>query len=392
MSVKHDNIVPSTWPGVEESTGVPAAILSTGDPATRGSVRYFNSRGQIQQATIVAETLPPQALPPPANYQVAGNANSTDYSCQSEAREKVLEEPVAPPQVIVTVLGFFANDNSMPLGYDPTTPAQQLIVDTDFWVNLRINPSVGLDGFDPTIFFASNNIDGTVISSPVGFPGWFAGDGASNFGGSVFKMPSLYIPQVGQATMTFSAGQPTINSVFAQGSGGIPVVAIPTVVIATVEQQGWFPGVPAPIIPVSPSDTPVDPTSDANVDSVYVFQELQLAVFGPPSTSYSYVLPWGVTGTSTTDANGRDVVLGTALQAGTWPFTVIFVGIAPVVKTFLVLDSYTAEGGFEGEADADATNSADAADGEGDADGDGGDGSGDGGDGGGGGGGGGGAM
>lgn len=52
MSIKHDNIVPSVWPGVEESTGVPAAILSTVEPATRGTVRYFNSRGQGQQAVI----------------------------------------------------------------------------------------------------------------------------------------------------------------------------------------------------------------------------------------------------------------------------------------------------------------------------------------------------
>lgn len=376
MSIKHDNIVPSVWPGVEESTGVPAAILSTVEPATRGTVRYFNSRGQGQQAVIVAETLPPQSLPPPANYQVAGNANSTDYSCQSEAREKVLEEPVPPPTVIVEVLGFYANDNSMPLGYDPTMPAQQLIVDTDFWVNLRIQPSVGLDGFDPTIFFLSNDIDSSIYSSPTGFPGWFAGDGASNFGGSVYKIPSFYIPQVGQATMTFTAGQPTINPVFARGAGSIPVVAAPSIVVAAVEQQGWFPGTPS--------------AADANVDTVYVYQGLQLAVFGPPSTSYSYVLPWS-TGTSTTDANGKDVILGTALQAGTWPFTVTFAGIAPVEKTFLVLDSYTAEGGFEGEdADADADASTD-----GDA-GDGGDGSGDGGDGGGGdggsGGGGGGAM
>jgi uncharacterized membrane protein YgcG len=396
MSIKHDNIVPSVWPGVEESTGVPTAILSTVEPATRGTVRYFNSRGQDQQATIVAETLPPQALPPPANYQVAGNANSTDYSCQSEAREKILEEPVPPPRVIVTVLGFYANDNSMPLGYDPTIPAQQLVVNSDFWVNLRIQPSVGLDGFDPTIFFLNNNIDGTDYASPSGFPGWFAGDGASNFGGSVYKIPSFYIPQVGQATMTFTAGQPTINPIFARAAGSIPIVAAPSIVIATVEQQGWFPGVPAPIISVSPSDTPVDPTSDANVDTVNVYQTLQLAVVGPPSTSYTYVLPWGVTGSSTTDVNGRDVILGTALQAGTWPFTVIFAGIAPVQKTFLVLDAYTSEGGFEGDTDADAdADASNSADGDGDGDGDGGDGSGDGGDGGGGdggGGGGGGAM
>lgn len=377
MSIKHDNIVPSVWPGVEESTGVPAAIVSSVEPPTRGTVRYLNSRGEGQQATIVNETLPPQALPPVAIYQVPGNANSTDYSCGNEAREKVMNESVPPPPVVVDVLGFYANDDSMPLGYDPTLPATQLLVNTDFWVNLRIRPSVGLDGFDPTIFFLNNNIDGTAYPSPTGFPGWFAGDGASNYGGVVYKIPSFYIGQVGLATMTFTGGQPTINTTFGTATGSIPIVAAPTVVVANVEQQGWFPGTPS--------------TADANVDSVYVGQTLQLSVVGPPSTTYSYVLPWS-TGTSTTDANGRDIVPGIALQAGTWPFTVIFSGIAPVSKTFLVMDSYTAPDGFEGfntdSDDADSDADADGGDGDGDGDGgDGGDGGGGGGDGGGGGGG-----
>ena len=373
MSIKHDNIVPSDWPGVEESAGIPSAIVASVEPQTRGTVRYLNSRGEGQQAVIVNATLPPQALPPVAKYQVPGNANSTDYSCGNEAREKILDEPIPPPPVIVQVLGFYANDDSMPLGYDPTLPASQLIVNTDFWVNLRIQPSVGLDGFDPTIIFLSNNIDGTVYPNPTGYPGTFAGDGASNFGGSVYKVPSFYIAQVGLATMTFTAGQPTINTTFGTGTGAIPIVSAPTVVVATVEQQGWFPGIPAPL-PEDPAvPAPFVPqTADGNVDSVYVGQSLQLAIVGPPSTTYSYILPWS-TGTSTTDSNGRDTILGVAMQAGTWPFSVIFPGIAPVSKSFLVMDSYTTPDGFDGQdADADA-------DGDGDGDGDGGDGDGDGG-------------
>jgi len=380
MSIKHDNIVPSVWPGVEESTGIPSAIVASVEPATRGSVRYFNSRGQGQQATIVNSTLPPQALPPVAIYQVPGNANSTDYSCGNEAREKVLDEPIAPPDVVVQVLGFYANDDSMPLGYDPALPATQLIVNTDFWVNLRIRPSVGLDGFDPTIIFLDTNINGTSYPSPPGYPGTFAGDGASNYGGLFYKVPSFYIAQVGLAVMTFTAGQPTINPKFGSATSAIPVVSVPTVVVATVEQQGWFPGVPAPL-PGDPAvPAPYLPNvADGNVDSVYVGQELQLAVVGPPLTAYSYVLPWS-TGTSTTDANGRNIIPGIALQAGTWPFTVIFPGIEPVSKTFLVMDSYTTPDGFDGQdADADADGNADGdADGSGDGDGDGGDGSGDG--------------
>ena len=368
MSIKHDNIVPSVWPETrEESTGIPAAIVASVEPPTRGTVRYLDARREGQQALLVSETLPPQSLPPVARYQVPGNANSTDYSCGTEAREKILDEPIPAPQVIVEVLDFYANDDSMPLGYDPTLPASQLIVNTDFWVTLRIRPSVGLDGFDPTIFFLNNNIDGTAYPSPSGFPGWFAGDNASNFGGVVYKIPSFYIGQVGQATMTFTAGQPTINTVFGTATGSIPIVSVPTVVVATVEQTGWFPG-----------------TADANVDSVYVGQTLQLAVVGPPSTTYSYTLPWS-TGTSTTDATGRDIVPGVAMQAGTWPFTVTFAGIAPVSKTFLVMDSYTAPDGFDGfdadsnDADADADASADGGSGAGDGDGGGGDGGGGGG-------------
>jgi len=388
MSIKHDNIVPSVWPeNQEDSAGIPAAIVASVEPATRGTVRYLNSRGAENQATIVNNTLPPQALPPVAIYQVPGNANSTDYSCGNEAREKVLDEPITPPQVIVQVLGFYANDDSMPLGYDPALPATQLLVNTDFWVNLRIRPSVGLDGFDPTIIFLDNNIDGTAYPNPTGYPGTFAGDGASNYGGLVYKVPSFYIAQVGLAVMTFTAGQPTVNATFGTATGSIPIVSAPTVVVAVVEQQGWFPGI---------ISTPG--TADATVDSVYVNQLLQLAVVGPLSTTYSYVLPWA-SGTSTTDATGRDVVTGTALQGGTWPFTVIFPGIEPVSKTFLVMDGDTSPGGFTSDdADADADADADSdGNADGDGDGDGGDGSGDGdggdgGDGGGGGGGGGGAM
>jgi len=82
MSIKHDNIVPSVWPENQEySAGIPAAIVASVEPATRGTVRYLNSRGAENQATLVNNTLPPQALPPVAIYQVPGNANSTDYSC-----------------------------------------------------------------------------------------------------------------------------------------------------------------------------------------------------------------------------------------------------------------------------------------------------------------------
>ena len=373
MSIKHDNVVPSVWPGVEESAGIPSAIVSSVEPATRGTVRYLNSRGQGQQATIVNETLPPQALPPVAIYQVPGNANSTDYSCGNEAREKVLDEPVPAPPVIVEVLGFYANDDSMPLGYDPALPATQLLVNTDFWINVRIQPSVGLDGFDPTIIFLNNNIDGTVYPNPAGYPGTFAGDGASNFGGLVYKVPSFYIAQVGLATMTVTGGQPTVNTTFGTATGSIPIVAAPTVVVAVVEQQGWFPG-----------------TADANVDSVYVGQTLQLAVLGPPLTSYSYTLPWS-TGTSTTDSNGHDTIPGVAVQAGSWPFTVIFPGIAPVSKTFLVMNAYTAPVGYYDSGVDDLQTQANLIINGSDADGDGGDG-GDGGGDGGGGGGGGGAM
>lgn len=361
MSIKHDNIIPSECTGNPDSAGIPSAIVASVEPATQGTVRYLSSRGQLQQALLVDNTMHSQEYPPVAKYQVPGNANSTDYSCSSEAREKVLNEPIPAPPVIVEVIGFYANDDSMPLGYDPKLPASQLIVNTDFWVNLRVQPSVGLDGFDPTIIFLSNNIDGTVYPNPTGYPGTFAGDAASNYGGSFYKVPSFYIAQVGLATMTFTAGQPTVNATFGTATGAIPIVSAPTVVVAIVEQQGWFPGIPAlpPTDPAPPASfeptppptppTPNEPqTADGNVDSVYVGQSLQLSIVGPPLTTYSYVLPWA-TGTGTTDSTGRDTVLGIAMQAGTWPFTVIFSGIEPVSKSFLVMDSYTAPAGFDGQ-------------------------------------------
>ena len=352
MSIKHDNIVPSVWPGVEESAGIPAAIVATVEPATRGTVRYLNSRGQGQQASIVNETLPPQALPPVAIYQIPGNANSTDYSCGTEAREKVMNEPVPPPPVVVEVLGFYANDDSMPLGYDPNMPATQLLVNTDFWVNLRIRPSVGLDGFDPTIIFLDNNIDGTSYPNPSGYPGTFAGDGASNYGGSFYKVPSFYIGQVGLATMTFTAGQPTINTKFGSATGAIPIVAAPaqggppTPIVAIVEQQGWFPGVKLGQMVNYGYDGQSQPL-DANVFNVYVGQLLQLYITGPPETPFYYTLPWS-SGTSVSDSLGYAIIQGTALEAGTWPFTVIFPEATTVSKTFLVMDYYTAPDGFDG--------------------------------------------
>ena len=114
-------------------------------------------------------------------------------------------------------------------------------------------------------------------------------------------------------------------------------------------------------------------------------------ITGPPETPFYYTLPWS-SGTSVSDSLGYAIIQGTALEAGTWPFTVIFPEATTVSKTFLVMDYYTAPDGFDGQ-DADADSDGDA---DGDGDGDGGDGSGDGdgGDGGdgGGGGGGGGAM
>ena len=56
MSIKHDNVVPSDWPGVEESAGIPSAIVASVEPQTRGTVRYLNSRGEGQQAVIVNAT------------------------------------------------------------------------------------------------------------------------------------------------------------------------------------------------------------------------------------------------------------------------------------------------------------------------------------------------
>ena len=77
---------------------------------------------------------------------------------------------------------------------------------------------------------------------------------------------------------------------------------------------------------------------------MYQGQTLQLVVNGPPSTAYTYTLPWA-SGSSTTDANGQDTVAGTALQAGIFEFTVTFASITPFTKAFQVLNGATDFGG-----------------------------------------------
>ena len=366
MSIKHDNIVPSVWPESQDTTGFPAS--RTGVPvryATQGigQARVLGavstslnvvtgtnvaSRPVDTTRNLVNEQYAPTTLPPPPVYQVPGNANSTDYECRFEsgsAREKsqnLYVTPVStPPEVQVVVLNVYASNSTFSLGYNPREPVTELLANTDFYVNLRIRPSVNLAGFNPTVFRLISTIGGTVYGGVSGE--WAAGGGASNWRGLVYRIPGLYLGAPGTATLTFSAGQPTVNSVFAEASTTVNVIPAVVTVTAVVEQTGWYTGV-----------------ITGNIDIVYQGQPLQLVVNGPPSTAYTYKLPWA-TGSSTTDANGRDTVAGTALQAGDWEFTVTFAGIAPFTKAFQVLNGATDTGGDSGGFSADADANADGA-------------------------------
>ena len=393
MSIKHDNIVPSVWPESEDTTGFPAARTGIQISDITSGVGEARVLGAISTALtevtgtdlaarpvevtrfLVNQQSPAITLPPPPVLQVPGNANSTDYACGFEpggARDKAQEpyvEPTAPPPTVkVAVLNVYASNSLLPLGYDPKAPVTELLVGTDFYVNLRIRPSVGLAGYDPTVFTMTSVISGTSYGTGAGFTGWSAGDGASNWLGSVYRIPGSYLGATGTATLTFSAGQPTVNTVFGTASTTVNVIPAVVAVTAAVEQTGWYTGVVT-----------------GNIDTVYQGQTLQLVVNGPPSSAYTYVLPWA-SGSSTTDANGQDTVTGTALQAGIFEFTVTFASITPYTKTFQVINGATDYGGDAGgftadaDADADADASADAssdgvADGPG-GDGDGGDGDG----------------
>jgi hypothetical protein len=300
---------------------------------------------------LVNQQSPKITLPPPPALQAPGNANSTDYSCgvegtaRAKAQDPYVELTVEPPAVKVAVLNLYASNSALPLGYDPQTPVTELLVNTDFYVNLRIRPSVGLAGYDPTVFGLISTIGGTVYGGTSGE--WAAGDGASNWLGSVYRIPGSYLGAAGTATLTFSAGQTTINPVFTSASTTVNVIPAVVAVTAAVEQTGWYSGIVT-----------------GNIDIVYQGQTLQLVVNGPPSTAYTYTLPWA-SGSSTTDANGQDTVAGTALQAGVFEFTVTFASITPFTKAFQVLNGATDFGGDAGgftsdDADANTSNDADA--------------------------------
>ena len=368
MSIKHDNIVPSVWPESDDTTGFPVARIGAqvGDITSGvGGARVLGAISTALTAVtgttlaarpvevtrlLVNQQYPKITLPPPPALQAPGNANSTDYSCgvegtaRAKAQDPYVELTVEPPAVKVAVLNLYASNSALPLGYDPQAPVTELLVNTDFYVNLRIRPSAGLTGYDPTVFTMTSVIGGTPYGTGAGFTGWKAGDGASNWLGSVYRIPGSYLGAAGTATLTFSAGQPTVNTVFGTASTTVNVVPAVVAVTAAVEQTGWYSGIVT-----------------GNIDIVYQGQTLQLVVNGPPSTAYTYTLPWA-SGSSTTDANGQDTVAGTALQAGDWEFTVTFASITPFTKAFQVLNGATDFGGDAGgfSADADAT-SADAA-------------------------------
>jgi len=370
MSIKRDNIVPSVWPESEDTTGFPAARIGTQVSDITSGVAEARVLGAISTALTVVtgtdlasrpvnvtrlqinEQYPAITLPPPPVLQVPGNSNSTDYACGFEpggAREKSQNPYVDPiveaPAVKVAVLNLYASNSALPLGYDPKAPVTELLVNTDFYVNLRIRPSVGLAGYDPTVFTMTSVINGTSYGTGTGFTGWKAGNGASNWLGSVYRIPGSYLGATGTATLSFSAGQPIINAVFGTASTTVNVIPAVVTVTAAVEQTGWYSGVVT-----------------GNIDIVYQGQTLQLVVNGPPSSAYTYVLPWA-SGSSTTDANGQDTVTGTALQAGIFEFTVTFASITPFTKSFQVLNGATDfggdAGGFSADADADASNSSD---------------------------------
>ena len=383
MSIKHDNIVPSVWPESDNTTGFPVARIGAqvGDITSGvGGARVLGAISTALTAVtgttlaarpvevtrlLVNQQYPKITLPPPPELQVPGNANSTDYSCgvegtaRAKAQDPYVQPTVEAPAVKVAVLNLYASNSVLPLGYDPQAPVTELLINTDFYVNLRIRPSVALAGYDPTVFTLISTIGGTVYGGTSGE--WAAGDGASNWLGSVYRIPGSYLGAAGTATLTFSAGQTTVNPEFVSASTTVNVIPAVVAVTAAVEQTGWYTGIVT-----------------GNIDIVYQGQTLQLVVNGPPSTAYTYTLPWA-SGSSTTDANGQDTVAGTALQAGDWEFTVTFASITPFTKSFQVLNGAT---DFGGGTDAGGANG----------DGAGGGGDGGGGDGGGGGGGGGGAM
>lgn len=396
MSIKHDNVVPNVWPEAEDTTGFPVARIgrTLGDVVTGagiteavGEARVLGARATaLTEVTgndlaarpvtvtriLINEQHPKITLPPPPVFQIPGNANSTDYACgvtpggaRTKAEDPFVAPVVQPPAVKVAILNLYASNSSLPLGYDPQAPVTELLVNTDFYINLRIRPSVGLAGYDPTVFTMSSVIGGTEYGAGAGFAGWSAGDGASNWLGSVYRIPGSYLGATGVATLTVSAGQVTVNSEFGHATTTVNVIPAVTTVTAAVEQTGWYTGVVT-----------------GNIDTVYQGQTLQLVVNGPPSSSYTYFTPWA-TGTSTTDANGQDTVTGTALQAGTFEFTVSFVGIAPYTKPFQVLNGATDYPGDAGGFTTDSTDSVgdDAGDDGGEGDGDGVGGDGDGGDG-----------
>jgi len=328
---------------------------------------------------LINACLPPVTLPPPARLQVPGNANSTDYGCgfaPGGAREKSIEisnpsvEPAeAPvrPVPTVSVLAVYASDSSLPLGYDPLLPVTELLVNTDFFVRLRIRPSVGLAGYIPTTFTLASVIDGISYGSGAGFNGWAAGDNASNWTGEVYRFPGSYLGQTGIGTLTFLAGQTTLDPVFGSGSVTGPVISAVTKVVANVVQDTWYTGIPASTI-------------NATINSVYQGEPLQLEVNGPVSSSYSYTLPWA-SGTSTTNEFGKDVIPGIGLIVGLWEFTVTFDGV-PLVQPFIVLGGLIIDGGQSGESvSGESTSGENSSGDDGDSDGSGVGGDGDGGDG-----------
>ena len=350
MSIKHDNIVPSVWPESEDTTGFPVARIGAqvgditsgvGGARVLGAISTaltavsvnndFAARPVEVTRLLVNQQYPKITLPPPPELQVPGNANSTDYSCgvegtaRTKAQDPYVQPTVEAPAVKVAVLNLYASNSVLPLGYDPQAPVTELLVNTDFYVNLRIRPSVALAGYDPTVFTLTSTIGGTVYGGTGSE--WAAGDGASNWLGSVYRIPGSYLGAVGTATLTFSAGQTTVNPEFASASTTVNVIPAVVAVTAAVEQTGWYTGIVT-----------------GNIDIVYQGQTLQLVVNGPPSTAYIYTLPWA-SGSSTTDANGQDTVAGTALQAGDWEFTVTFASITPFTKTFQVLNGATDFGG-----------------------------------------------
>jgi hypothetical protein len=382
MSIKHDNIVPSVWPESEDTTGYPVARTGAQVGDITSGVGGARVLGAISTALtaitgtnlaarpvevtrlLVNQQSPKITLPPPPALQAPGNANSTDYSCgvegtaRAKAQDPYVELTVEPPAVKVAVLNLYASNSALPLGYDPQAPVTDLLVNTDFYVNLRIRPSVGLAGYDPTVFTMTSVIGGTPYGTGAGFTGWKAGDGASNWLGSVYRIPGSYLGAAGTATLTFSAGQPTVNTVFGTASTTVNVIPAVVAVTAAVEQTGWYSGIVT-----------------GNIDVVYQGETLQLVVNGPPSSAYTYVLPWA-SGSSTTDANGQDTVAGTALQAGIFEFTVTFASITPFTKSFQVLNGETDfggdAGGFSADSDASGEGGGDGAAGTGDASGEGG--------------------